>query len=92
MITDSGDDNYIIWSVRNEYLEDTSDDNVAIKSLKKMLGEINAKMLYCLAEPIRTPLSPETIAAYKALRTYSPTTTVANDAEAGMSVGYAKMK
>lgn len=92
VITDSGDDNYIIWSVRNEYLEDTSDDNVAIKSLKKMLGEINAKMLYCLAEPIRTPLSPETIAAYKALRTYSPTTTVANDAEAGMSVGYAKMK
>lgn len=82
-------DKYITWSVRNEYLEDTSDNNVAIKSFKKMLGEINAKMLYCLAEPIRTPLPPETIAAYKALRTYSPTT---NDAEAGMSVGYAKMK
>ena len=47
---------------------------------------------YCIETPIRTPLSPETIAAYKALRTYSPTTTVINDAEAGMSVGYAKMK
>lgn len=47
---------------------------------------------YCIETPIRTPLSPETIAAYKALRTYSPTTTVANDAGAGMSVGYAKMK
>ena len=38
--------------------------------------------------PIRTPLPPETIAAYKALHTYSPTTTVINDAGAGMSVGY----
>lgn len=47
---------------------------------------------YCIETPIRTPLSPETIAAYKALRTYSPTTTVINDASAGMSVGYAKMK
>lgn len=86
-ITDLND-KYITWSVRNEYLEDISDNNVAIKSLKKMLGEINAKMLYCLAEPIRTPLPPETIAAYKALKTYSPTTTVINDAGAGMSVGY----
>lgn len=38
--------------------------------------------------PIRTPLPPETIAAYKKLHTYSPTTTVINDAGAGMSVGY----
>lgn len=43
---------------------------------------------YCIETPIRTPLSPETIAAYKALRTYSPTTTVINDAGAGMIVGY----
>lgn len=47
---------------------------------------------YCIETPIRTPLSPETIAAYKALRTYSPTTTVINDAGAGMSVGYKKAK
>lgn len=87
-IIESTNDDYLVWSVRNEYLEDTSDNNVAIKSFKKMLGEINAKMLYCLAEPIRTPLPPETIAAYKALRTYSPTTTVINDAGAGMSAGY----
>lgn len=38
--------------------------------------------------PIRTPLPPETIAAYKSLKTYSPTTTVINDAGAAMSVGY----
>ena len=47
---------------------------------------------YRIETPIRTPLPPETIAAYKALKTYSPTTTVINDAGAGMSVGYAKMK
>ena len=38
--------------------------------------------------PIRTPLPPETIAAYKKSHTYSPTTTVINDAGAGMIVGY----
>lgn len=46
------------------------------------------KVYYKLATPIRTPLPPETIAAYKKLHTYSPTTTVINDAGAGMSVGY----
>ena len=42
--------------------------------------------------PIRTPLPPETIAAYKKLHTYSPTTTVINDAGAGMSVGYKRRR
>lgn len=50
------------------------------------------KVFYKLATPIRTPLPPETIAAYKTLRTYSPTTTVINDDGAGMSVGYKKAK
>jgi hypothetical protein len=50
------------------------------------------KVFYKLDTPIRTPLPPETIAAYKALRPYSPTTTVINDAGAGMSVGYKKAK
>ena len=46
------------------------------------------KVFYKLPTPIRTPLPPETIAAYKTLRTYSPTTTVINYAGAGMSAGY----
>ena len=50
------------------------------------------KVYYKLATPIRTPLPPETIAAYKSLKTYSPTTTVINDAGAGMSVGYKRRK
>ena len=63
-----------------------------IDSLEKLTNLLNslpeAYAMYCLAEPIRTPLPPETIAAYKSLKTYSPTTTVINDAGAGMSVGY----
>ena len=63
-----------------------------IDSLEKLTNLLNslpeAYAMYCLAEPIRTPLPPETIAAYKKLHTYSPTTTVMNDAGAGMSVGY----
>ena len=49
-------------------------------------------LIWALKTPIRTPLPPETIAAYKALRTYSPTTTVINDADAWMSVGYKRRK
>lgn len=63
-----------------------------IDSLEKLTNLLNslpeAYAMYCLAEPICTPLPPETIAAYKKLHTYSPTTTVINDAGAGMSVGY----
>ena len=66
--------------------------NSTIDSLEKLTNLLNslpeAYAMYCLAEPIRTPLPPETIAAYKSLKTYSPTTTVINDAGAGMSVGY----
>ena len=67
-----------------------------IDSLEKLTNLLNslpeAYAMYCLAEPIRTPLPPETIAAYKALHTYSPKTTVINDAGAGMSVGYRKVR
>ena len=48
--------------------------------------------LYQLTDIIETPLAAEELSAYKTLRTYSPTTTVTNDADAWMSVGYAKMK
>ena len=63
---------------------------------EQILGFINSAnpltFLGQLETPIEKPLTTEQLATYKALRTYSPTTTVANDACAGMSVGYAKMK
>ena len=56
-----------------------------------LLAEKKVKILYA-TYPTERPLSTEELEKYRSLRTYSPTTTVANDAGAGMSVGYAKMK
>ncbi len=75
-----------VYSNGNVYLR--SDRFKSADELKSFLKENPVALEYCLAEPIRTPLPPETIAAYKKLHTYSPTTTVINDAGAGMSVGY----
>lgn len=41
-----------------------------------------------LATPIERDLTPEEIAAYKALRTYGPTTVITNDAGSGMEATY----
>lgn len=75
-----------VSEVRIGFVDGTIDTLEKLTNLLNSLPEAYA--MYCLAEPIRTPLPPETIAAYKALRTYSPTTTIVNDAGAGMSVGY----
>ena len=48
--------------------------------------------IYYIMAPIETDLTVEEIAAYKALHTYSPNTTVSNDAEAWMKVGYKTKK
>lgn len=45
-------------------------------------------MQYILKTPIETPLAAEEIAAFKALRTNYPNTTILNDAGAWMSVKY----
>lgn len=44
---------------------------------------------YVLRDPIETPLSETEIAAYRALRTYKPNTTILNDSGAHMKVEYA---
>lgn len=60
-----------------------------IDSEEKFKALINGKKsFYVLETPIITPLSPEEIAAYKSLHTYSGTTVVANDSGAGMSLTY----
>lgn len=62
------------------------------ETFKQWAVENGMMFLYQLVDIIETPLAAEELSAYKTLCTYSPTTTVINDAEAGMSVGYAKMK
>jgi hypothetical protein len=42
-----------------------------------------------MADPIEIPLSETEIAAYRALHTYKPNTTIVNDSGAHMKVEYA---
>lgn len=85
------------YSVSNEF--DTEAMYVTIPTelyendvqMLNLLAEKKVKILYA-TYPTERPLSTEELEKYRSLRTYSPTTTVINDAEAGMSVGYAKMK
>lgn len=62
--------------------------------LKAFLNSLGFPLVFAgqLATPIETDLPAEEIAAYKALHTYSPTTTVSNDAGAWMKVGYKTRK
>ena len=53
---------------------------------------VGARVLFALDASVETPLSPETIATYKQLHTYAPTTTIINDGGAGMEVGYRKVR
>lgn len=62
------------------------------ETFKQWAVENGLMFLYQLVDIIETPLAAEELSAYKTLCTYSPTTTVINDADAWMSVGYAKMK
>ena len=54
------------------------------ESCKKQLG----KIYYALATPIETPLTPDEIAAYKALTTYGPDTVVQAGDGAGVKLDY----
>lgn len=54
------------------------------ESCKKQLG----KIYYALATPIETPLTPDEIAAYKALTAYGPDTVVQASDGAGIKLEY----
>lgn len=55
---------------------------------KAHLAEKPMTCLFILATPIETPLSEEEVAAYAALHTNYPNTTILNDGGAGMEVSY----
>ena len=59
-----------------------------IANWKAHLAAHPLEVMTYLETPIETDLSSEELAAYKALHTYSPATTVSNDAGAWMRVGY----
>ena len=66
--------------------ETTNEQNKT--AILKFLETTPLHFVVQLDTPIRTPLTQEEMAAYKVLHTYSPNTTVVNDAGAGMAVEY----
>lgn len=68
--------------------------DMALDEWKAYLSEQNANgtplvVCYVLSKPIETPLSETEIAAYRALHTNKPNTTILNDSGAHMKVEYA---
>ena len=61
---------------------------VAPAEFASLLAENPVDVLYRLATPIETPLSETELAAYRALHTNKPNTTILNDSGAYMSVDY----
>ena len=58
------------------------------EGVKNYLTDKSFKILYILATPIERDLTPEELAAYKALHTNYPTTVITNDAGAHMEATY----
>ncbi len=67
-------------------------DNFASWVAEKYESGDPLKVWYPLATPIETTLTADEIAAFLALKTYSGTTTITNDADAYMDVGYKAKK
>ena len=80
-----------IYCVYNPFYDDTLEDK-GLANWKAHLAAHPLEVMTYLETPTETPLSAEEITAYKALHTYSPTTTVSNDAGAWMKVGYKTKK
>lgn len=81
----SASGNVIYFSVNAQKYPDAG-------TFKQWAVENGLMFLYQLADIVETHLTAEELSAYKTLRTYSPTTTVINDASTGMSVGYKRRK
>lgn len=91
---------YLYNNMPANYLVDEASENVLFgveKSfgstpsiIRQNLMDAGAKMLYALATPVETDLTPEQLEEYAALTTYKPNTTVTTDSSpaAGIEVKY----
>lgn len=85
--------NYIAFRVPRSLLPDWDENNPSsepwVNWLRKRKEAGNPLLIqYALKTPFERDLTPEEIAAYKALRTYGPTTVVSSDAGAEMEATY----
>lgn len=79
--------NSILYTVSNRFYDESLEDK-GLANWKAFLAENPMKVMTYLDTPIERGLAPEEIAVYKALRTYSPTTVVSNDAGCHMETTY----
>ena len=84
--------NWLFALSRNAYyISPPSESGIeSAEELNNLLNSLEFPVVFVgqLETPIETDLPAEEIAAYKALHTYSPATTVSNDAGVWMKVGY----
>lgn len=84
-----GSPQYIICTLPNDILEDTSTNELAVQSWKNILAAKGMTAIFTLVTPTETTLSAEALAAYAALHTYDGTTVVSTDAPvAGLTARY----
>ena len=79
-------------TIENSYLglSEASSDDERKTALVKYFTDKPCKVVYRIATPIETSLTPAEIAAYKALTTYAPDTVVQASDGAGVKLGYRK--
>mgnify|MGYP000437013779 CR=1 FL=1 len=79
-------------TIENSYLglSEASSDDERKTALVKYFTDKPCKVVYRIATPIETSLTPAEIADYKALTTYAPDTVVRASDGAGVKLGYQK--
>lgn len=84
------EDNSVDFAIENAYLglSEASTDDERKTALVKYFTNKPCRVVYRIATPIETPLTPAEIAAYKALTTYAPDTVVQASDGAGVKLGY----
>jgi len=76
---------FVIPIRQEEHTEKAS----TVAELQSYLASNPTVIQYAMLEPIETPLSETELAAYRALHTNKPNTTILNDGGAHMAVAYA---
>ena len=84
------EDNSVDFAIENAYLglSEASTDDERKTALVKYFTNKPCRVVYRIATPIETPLTPAEIAAYKALTTYAPDTVVQASDGAGLRLNY----
>lgn len=84
------EDNSVDFVIENAYLglSEASTDDERKTALVKYFTNKPCRVVYRIASPIETPLTPAEIAAYKSLTTYAPTTVLQATDGAGLGATY----